>query len=68
MGTTITLKKIYDELQELKASVASKDDLDALLETQAILANPDTTRQLAASRADKRAGRTIPIKSVRDLL
>ena len=31
MAATITLKKIYDELQELKASVASKDDLDALL-------------------------------------
>lgn len=68
MATTITLKKIYGELQELKASVASKDDLDALLETQAILANSDTMRQLAASRADKRAGRTIAITSVRDLL
>jgi PHD/YefM family antitoxin component YafN of YafNO toxin-antitoxin module len=68
MATTITLKKIYDELQELKASIASKYDLDSLLETQAVLANPDTMRQLAASQADKRAGRTIAIKSVRDLL
>jgi len=54
------LQTIYDEL---KATVASQDDRDALLETQAILANRDTMRPLAASRADKRAGRIITIRS-----
>ena len=68
MATTITLKKIYDELQELKASVVSKKDLDALLETQAILSNPATMRHLAESRRDKAAGRVRTITSVRQLV
>jgi PHD/YefM family antitoxin component YafN of YafNO toxin-antitoxin module len=68
MADTITLKKLYAELQDLKATVVRKEDLDALLETHAVLASPATMRQLAASRADKASGRTTLVQCARDLL
>ena len=48
--------------------IEPEDDLDALLETEAILRDPVMMRQLAQARADKRAGRTRRIRSARELV
>jgi len=64
MNDAVILRKVYDELCSLKAVVARREDVEALLDAEAIATNPATMRQLASSRADKLAGRTRAVRSV----
>jgi len=67
MSEAVTLRKVYDELRALKDVVARREDVEALLDTDAILQNAETMRELRSSRADVRAGRVRVIQRVSDL-
>ncbi len=66
MSDAVTIRKVYEELQSLKAVVARRADVEALLDAEAIAKNSSTMRQLSSSLAGKRAGRTRAVRSVRD--
>lgn len=68
MAQTITIKDVYKTLVEIKQHMVSKEELAGLLETVEILHNPKTMQQVHASEQDIRAGKTKPIRSVKDLL
>ena len=68
MPETVTLQDVYRELREIKQKMVSKEEVEQLLETMEILHNPETMRQIRASEEDIRAGRTKPVRGVKDLL
>lgn len=68
MPQAITIQDVYDELKEIKQNMVSKQEVESLIETMEILHNPLTMAQVRASEADIKAGRTKPVKSMKDLL
>lgn len=68
MAEAVSIADVYNELLEIKHQMVSKEDFDTLLETFEILHNPETMQQVRSSEQDIRAGRTKPVKNVKDLL
>ena len=64
MARAVSLETVYAELRRLRAEVARREDVEALLDTPPLLRNAATRRQLAESRLDKRQGRTRTINGV----
>ncbi|MBS3148022.1 hypothetical protein J4219_04005 [Candidatus Woesearchaeota archaeon] len=68
MAQTITMKDVYGAIVDIKRHMVSKEELARFLETVEILHNPETMKQVRASDQDIRAGRTKPVRNVKDLL
>ncbi|MCZ6653638.1 MAG: hypothetical protein O7D91_11505 [Planctomycetota bacterium] len=68
MANTITLQELKQEIQKLKKAMVTKQELESLLETMAILSNPETMRQIEVSEQDVRQGRFTEIDSIHELL
>jgi hypothetical protein len=68
MAEVVSIKDVYRELLEIKHKMISREELASLLETWEILHNPETMRQLRASEQNIRAGRTKPVRNVKELL
>jgi len=68
MAETVTLQKVFHEIREIKKTMVSKEEIENLLETWEILHDPETVRQLRAAEQDIKAGRTRPVRNVKDIL
>jgi hypothetical protein len=68
MSEAVDLQAVYRELLEIKERMVSKAELAGLLETMELIHNHKTMLQVQASEEDIRAGRTKPVRSVKDLL
>jgi len=67
MTETITLEKVYKELKTIEASMVTKEEMERILETIAIMSNEHTMEQIRESEADIKAGRIKEIHSVKDI-
>lgn len=65
---TITVKDVFAELKKIEQKMATKEDVEALVETIEILGNKDTMRQIAESMDDIKHGRVKTVHSVKDML
>lgn len=68
MASSITIKDVYQELKKLEAKMATREDIEALIDTVEILSNPKTMEALRKSEEDIRAGRVKKVTGVKDLL
>ena len=68
MAETVSVKDVYEELKKIKQKMATKEDVESLIETIEIISNPETMRQIADSMDDIKHGRVKEITSVQDML
>ena len=68
MAETITIKTVYDELRNLETKMITKNEIESLIQTVEIVANPDTIKQLMRSKEDITHGRVKEVSSVKDIL
>jgi len=64
----ITIEEVYNKLIHIEEHMATKEDIELLIDTIEILSNHDTVEALNRSDADIRQGRVKQIKGVADLL
>ena len=64
----ITIKEVYNKLIHIEEHMATKEDIEPLIDTIGILSNHDTIEALNRSDADIRQGRVKQINGVADLL
>ena len=67
MVETITIDKVYQELKVIEKNMATKEEMEKIIETIEILSNPDTTEQIRRSEEDIKNGRVKEVRSVRDI-
>jgi len=67
MTESITLNILYKELKLIEQKMATKEELNRMLETLEILSNPSTMEQLRESEKEISLGKFKEIKSVRDI-
>ena len=67
MAESITLSILYKELKLIEQKMATKEELNRMLETLEILSNPSTMEQLKESEKEISLGKFKEIKSVRDI-
>jgi len=67
MAESITLNILYKELKLIEQKMATKEELNRMLETLEILSNPSTMEQLRESEKEISLGKFKEIKSVRDI-
>ena len=67
MAESITLSILYKELKLIEQKMATKEELNRMLETLEILSNPSTMEQLRESEKEISLGKFKEIKSVRDI-
>ncbi len=68
MAETITIKQIYYELKRIEKDMATKKEIETLIDTIAISNNTETMKQIAESINDIKQGRVKEINSVKDLM
>lgn len=68
MAEAISLEHVYEELKKIEKIMATKKDVDGLLETLEIMANPETMKQIRESEKDIKEGKVKEIRSVQDML
>jgi len=68
MAGTVTIEDVYQELKTIERTMATREDLDALVDTVEILSNPKTMAALRKSDLDIKQGRVKEISSVEELL
>ncbi len=62
-----TIDDVYKELKLIQRKMVTKEEIDRLVETIAILSNKETMRQIEESERDIMAGRIKRINSIADL-
>ena len=67
MAETVALKKVYAQLRKIEATMATRQQMNALVATIEILGTAETMKQIAESTEDIRKGRVKPISSVKNL-
>ncbi len=67
MAELVTLNILYKELKLIEQKMATKEELNRMLETLEILSNPSTMEQLRESEKEISLGKFKEIKSVRDI-
>ncbi len=67
MTGAISMKQIYEELKKIEKKMATKKEIESLMETISIMNNPDTMKQIAESIEDIKQGRVKEISSAKDL-
>lgn len=68
MEETVSIRTVYDELKKIEKKMATKEEVEMLIETIEIMSNPKTMRQIADSMDDIQCGRVKETASVRDML
>lgn len=67
MTETVTLDKVYKELKLIEEKMLTKEEMERILETIAVLSNENTMEQIRQSEEDIKFGRIKEIKSVREI-
>ena len=67
MEQSISLNELYGKLQNIEKAMVTRNELNQLVETLAVLSNPDTMKQINESEKDILEGNIKEINSVRDL-
>ncbi len=62
------MEDVYQELKTIERTMATREDLDALVDTVEILSNPKTMAALRKSDLDIKEGRVKEVSSVEELL
>ncbi len=69
---TVTIEDIYhilyQELKRMEEKMATREDIEALIDSVEIITNPKTMEALRKSDRDIKVGRVREITSVEDLL
>ena len=56
MAQAISNKQIYEELKRIESKMATREEVESLLDTIKIITNPEMMRQIAESLADIKEG------------
>ena len=65
---SVTIQDVYEALKRLEEKMATRDGIEALVDSVEILSNPKTMEALRKSDLDIKAGRVKEVTSVDDLL
>lgn len=68
MTEAISTRQIYEELKKIEKKMATKKEIESLIETMSVMSNPDTMKQIAESMGDIKQGRVKEVGSVKDLI
>lgn len=68
MTQAISNEQIYEELKRIESKMATREEVESLLDTIKIMSNPEMMRQIADSLADIKDGKVKEIHSVKDML
>ena len=68
MAEAISIKKVYNELKSIEKNMATKKEIESLIETMGVMNNPETMRQIASSMEDIKSGRVKEVSSVKDIM
>lgn len=68
MGQAVTIEDVYRELKLLEERVATREDIEALVDAVEILNNPKTMAAIRRSDEDIKAGRVREVASVDAML
>lgn len=68
MTTEVSLNKVYEEIRNVEKNMATKKQVESLVDSVEVLSNPDTMKQLADSAKDIKVGKVKEVSSVKDLL
>ncbi len=64
----VSMEDIYDELKRIEQTMATKEDVEALVDTWEISQNPETVRRIQESEKAIAEGKVKEVTSVRDML
>ena len=67
METTIKISEIYDKLNQIEQTMATKQELMQAMETIAVLSNEDTMEQIKNSEENIDNGNFKEVNSVEDI-
>ena len=65
---SVTIQDVYEALKRLEEKMATREGIEALVDSVEILSNPKTMEALRKSDLDIKAGRVKEVTSVDDLL
>lgn len=68
MTEAVTLQQVYSELKRIEQNMATKKEVESLIETIEFMSNPKTMQQVADSMKDVQHGRVKEVHSVKDML
>ena len=68
MHESATIQDVYEALKRVEEKMATREDIEALVDSVEILSNPKTMEALRKSEEDIKAGRVKEITSVEDML
>ena len=68
MHESATIQDVYEALKRLEEKMATREDIEALVDSVEILSNPKTMEALRKSEEDIKAGRVKEVTSVDGLL
>jgi len=68
MAHSITIEDVYQELKKIEEKIATREDIEALIDSVEILNTPKTMEALRKSDRDIKTGRVKKVNSVKDLL
>ncbi|NQE06803.1 hypothetical protein C5S32_13105 [ANME-1 cluster archaeon GoMg1] len=68
MHESATIQDVYEALKRLGEKMATREDIEALVDSVEIISNPKTMEALRKSEEDIKAGRIKAITSVEDML
>ncbi|MFC1682229.1 hypothetical protein ACFL0X_01260 [Nanoarchaeota archaeon] len=63
----IDMNQIDQELKSIRETMVTREDLNRLIETIAILSNPETMEQINASQSDIESGRIKEINTIDEI-
>jgi len=67
MKQAINITNVYEELKKIERTMVTKEEMNGLLETLAIMSNKGTMEQIRKSEEDIASGKTKEINSAKDL-
>ena len=68
MHESVTIQDVYEALKRVEEKMATREGIEALVDSVEILSNPKTMEALRKSDLDIKAGRVKEVTSVDDLL
>lgn len=68
MANSITIEDVYQELKKMEEKMATREDIDALIDSVEILSKPKTMKTIRKSDRDIKAGRVKEVTSVKNML
>jgi antitoxin YefM len=68
MPELVTIQDVYEALKRIEEKMATREDVEALIDSVEILNNPKTMEALRKSDQDIESGRVKEVTSVKELL